>query len=205
MPLVAAGDQGNSKDVMLEATVDAAVHWLSNGLPLDCVKIVFHDPADEFRLQAAFGRAKSRVSGADKVNASPWQFDLFVSYSHQDKLEVDYLVKIIKEVQPYTRVFLDRMELQPGAAWQHHLFEVIDQSRKVMAVFSPQYLESKVCLEEYNIAHFRHRESPAGVLQPIYLHTAPLPTYMKLIQFIDAREGSWSQLAEAAKQLAAAL
>ncbi|MBC7821263.1 MAG: toll/interleukin-1 receptor domain-containing protein [Planctomycetaceae bacterium] len=169
------------------------------------MKIVFHDPADEPTLQAAFAQAKSKVSGADKVNASPWQFDLFVSYSHQDKLEVDYLVKIIKEVRPSARVFLDRMELQPGAVWQQHLFEVIDQSRKVMAVFSPQYLASKVCLDEYNIAHFRHRESPDGVLEPIYLHTAPLPTYMKLVQFIDAREGDWSQLAKAAKQLAATL
>jgi hypothetical protein len=40
-----------------------------------------------------------------------------------------------------------------------------------------------VCKEEFNIALFRHRESEGGVLLPIYLYTAELPTYMKLIQY----------------------
>ena len=40
MPLLAAGDQGESPIVMLEALAEASAHWLENGLALDCVSIV---------------------------------------------------------------------------------------------------------------------------------------------------------------------
>lgn len=99
------------------------------------------------------------------------------------------------------RIFVDRLELNPGAAWQQHIFEAIDQSRKILPVLSPAYLASKICKEEYNIAHFRQRESEKGVLQPLYLRSSELPTYMKLVQYVDAREGSSSKLQEGAKKL----
>lgn len=207
MPIVAAGDQGESESVMLEAIVEAAAHWLSIGLPLECIKIVTYDAARESSLRDVFVQMKSKlgaVSG-DSAAASPWRFDLFVSYSHQNTEEVKRLVSAIRDTRPSLRIFLDRLELHPGAAWQQHLFEAIDESRKVVAVFSPHYLASKVCLEEYNIAHFRHRDSPEGVLRPVYLHSASLPTYMKLVQFIDAREGESSRLSEAAAQLVTTL
>ena len=90
-----------------------------------------------------------------------------------------------------------------GAAWQQRLFEALDDCRKVIALLSPGYLSSKVCKEEYNIALFRHRESRDGVLLPVYLRTTELPTYMKLIQFEDAREGEPAQLTAVAGNLVA--
>ena len=87
------------------------------------------------------------------------------------------------------------MELQPGAAWQQRIFESLDASRAVICVFSPDYLTSKICIEEFNIALLRHRESLQGVLLPLYLYTAELPTYMKLVQYEDVREGDQTKLA----------
>jgi len=205
MPLVAAGDQHNPKEVMLEAILDAAVNWVSIGLPVDRIKIVFADPADAPSLKDIFARAKSKLPGPAVPVANPWRFDLFISYSHEDKGEVDLLVKTIRERRPTSRIFLDRMELKLGAAWQQHLFEAIEASRKVVTVFSPPYLGSKVCLEEYNIGHFRHRDSQEGVLRPVYLRSASLPTYMKLIQFVDAREGDPAKLSKAAEEIASDL
>jgi hypothetical protein len=202
MPLLASGDQGESAQVMLEALTDASVHWLSAGLPLDRIKIVIHDSADSQSLREAFVRVKRRHADLPPGTQRPsFRFDLFVSYSHKNKTQVDDLVTELQGRRASLRVFLDRMELRPGAAWQQHIFDSLDQSRKVICVFSPDYLASKVCKEEFNIALFRHREAADGVLLPLYLYTAELPTYMKLVQYEDVREGDRVKIAQSAERL----
>ena len=49
------------------------------------------------------------------------------------------------------------------------------------------------------MALLRHREAGGGVLLPVYLRTAAMPSYMKLIQWEDAREGDSVLIALAAK------
>lgn len=46
IPLVATGDQGEDRNDMLRALVDAAVHWLNTGMPLDRINIVLHSGAE---------------------------------------------------------------------------------------------------------------------------------------------------------------
>jgi hypothetical protein len=202
MPLVASGDQGESAEVMLEALTDASVHWLSVGLPLDRIKIVLRDSADSQSLRATFARIKQRYSESPVgPQLHPFRFDVFVSYSHKNKDLVDELVRVLQTARPSLRVFLDRLELQTGAAWQQHMFDALDESRKVICAFSPDYLASKVCKEEFNIALLRHRESTDGVLLPVYVYSAGLPTYMKLIQYEDVREGDRAKIFQSAKSL----
>jgi hypothetical protein len=202
MPLVATGHQGEPAEVVLEALTDASVHWLSTGLPLDRIKIVLLASADSRPLREAFGRVKRRhLAAAPDPRQRPSRFDVFISYSHKNKEAVDYLVGQLLARRPALRVFVDRLELRPGSSWQQHIFDSLDESRKVICVFSPDYLASKVCKEEFNIALFRHREAQDGVLIPVYLHTAELPTYMKLVQYEDVREGDRTKLSQAAERL----
>jgi hypothetical protein len=104
-------------------------------------------------------------------------------------------------VKPDIRLFFDQRELNAGAAWQYELYEALDDCRKVVTLYSPTYLSSKVCREEYNIALFRHREAHDGVLIPVYLYSTDLPTYMNLVQFIDCREGSKDKLRAACQEI----
>jgi hypothetical protein len=202
MPLLASGNQGESPEVMLEALTDASIHWLSIGLPLDRIKIVIHESADSRSLRETFARVKQRYADSCPAPVRPvFRFDLFVSYSHKNKAEIDDLVNELRGRQPGLRVFVDQLELSPGAAWQQHIFDSLDQSRKVICAFSPDYLASKVCKEEFNIAWYRHRDAADGVLLPIYLYTAELPTYTKLFQYEDAREGDRRRIAQAAERL----
>ena len=100
------------------------------------------------------------------------------------------------------RIFMD--EKSPSIlapAWQREIYEAIDDCRKVATFFSPTYLNSKVCLEEFNIALYRHRKSEEPILRPIYLYSANLPTYMRLIQFYDCRESNRDKLQQAATYL----
>jgi hypothetical protein len=75
----------------------------------------------------------------------------------------------------------------------------------MICVFSPDYVASKVCKEEFNIALFRHRESADGVLLPVYLYSADLPTYFKLVQYADVREADPAKIVRTAKELATEL
>jgi hypothetical protein len=206
MPLVASGDQGEPPAVMLEALVDAAVHWLGAGLALDRIKIVVRRSAHVHSLREEFSRIKRRLSDPKPAQKeSPFRFDVFVSYSHNNKEPVDILVDAVRAERPSLRFFLDRLDLRPGSPWQQHIFDALDASRKMICVFSPDYVASKVCKEEFNIALFRHRESAEGVLLPVYLYSADLPTYFKLVQYADVREADPAKIVRTAKELAAEL
>ncbi len=199
MPLVATGDQGEDRNEMLWALVDAAVHWLNTGMPLDCINIVLHSTANVASLKQTFATVKASL----ELPAShpDYKFDAFVSYSWDNKAAVDQLVDCFLSSRPNLRLFVDRLELRPGAAWQQHIFESLDDARKVICMYSPSYLKSRICQEEFNMALFRHRESDNGVLLPVFLQTAQLPTYMRMTQYVDAREGDDAKITETASFL----
>lgn len=202
MPLLASGHQGESAEVMLEALAEASVQWLSAGLPLKHIKIVAADSSDVPRLSETFARVKKRhADEAAESDGEQFQFDVFLSYAHKDRQTVDVLVRELMGRRPGLRIFMDRMELQTGAAWQQDIFESLDQSRRIICALSPNYLASKVCKEEFNIAFLRHREAAEGVLLPVYLRSTELPTYMKLIQYEDARDTSPASVARTARSL----
>lgn len=203
MPILASGNQGNPGTVMLAALLEASVHWLGIGLPLDCIKIVAYGVRELDELSRTFAEAKAATMSAWATPPEGrWKYDAFISYSHQDRDDVDCFVTDLLRARPGTRLFVDRLELRPGSSWQQELFEVIDECQKVIPVLTPEYIGSKVCKEEFNIAFYRHRESEEGVLLPVYLRSATLPTYMKLAQWIDCREAERAKIGQAAGEVA---
>jgi len=201
LPLVASGDQNISMADMLEPLFDAAVHWLALGLSVKKIKIVQHSELKAAELKGAFSILKKQYSRAVIQWSDSFNYDVFISYSHDNAAAVDFLLDEMKRINPNLKIFLDRKDLNTGVAWQQEIFEALDDCRKVVAFYSPAYLSSKICREEFNIAMFRHRESKAGVLSPIYLHTADLPTWMKVTQYIDCREADKVQLILAGKEI----
>jgi ADP-ribose pyrophosphatase YjhB (NUDIX family) len=200
MPMLAGGVQGVSAVDMLIPLFEAATNWLEHGLPIERLKIVGYSERSAAEIAGAFGVLKRQYERTQAARQSAYAYDLFVSYCWHDKEEVDLMVAELKRLRPGLRVFLDRLELRPGCAWQHEIFTALDQSRKVVTVYSPAYLASKVCREEYNMALFRHREEGA-VMLPVYLETVNLPTYMKLIQYMDCRERDRARLEQACKDI----
>lgn len=204
MPVVAAGDQGYSITEMLEPLLDAAIHWLEIGLPLTRIKIVTNHPDSLNEALSVFSAKKdSYAPSADPTRqAGVHDFDVFISYSRKNSSESEQLEKSLRELKPNLRIFVDRQALNIGSAWQPEIFETLDRCKKVLALLSPDYLASKVCKEEFNIAWIRARETEQDIIFPIYLYTASLPTYMKYHNFFDCREGDTTKFDEAARLLA---
>ena len=68
----------------------------------------------------------------------------------------------------------DRKTLDTGSSWQYEIFESLDDCRRMLVVFLPSYLASKVCKEEFNIAWARNRNETENVLFAVYLYSANL-------------------------------
>lgn len=215
MPILASGSQKYDLRVMMSALLHAAVHWLEHGLPLDVIKIVAFTEGEAALVQPVFAEhaAKTGTNGINdserepgdhgRITGSP-RYDCFVSYAREDEAEVQTLVRTLKEVKPEAHIFLDKLEIKPGQSWQAELDEALESCRKVIAVYSPAYLQSKVCIEEFNMARLRHRESDTGVLVPIYLRTVPqLPLYMRSLNYVDCREGDTELLDSACRGVVA--
>jgi len=204
MPLVATGKQLIPKEQMLAPLMEAAYNWLAMGLPMKTIKIVEHGEDKALELKAAFTALKQKYLTVGVPPEEPkksFKYDYFISYSHQNADEVMHLYEELLAHKPDLKIFLDRKNLNTGSAWQSELYEALDECRQVLVLYSPPYLVSKVCKEEFNIALLRHREADGNVLVPIYLYSAQLPTYMQLIQFIDCREGNTDRIKAACQQL----
>ena len=73
--------------------------------------------------------------------------------------------------------------------------EAIDASGRVLSLLSPDYVKSKICIEELNIALHRRRDTGDEIVSAVYVHSADLPTYMRaLINYEDCREGDAGKL-----------
>ena len=181
--------------------VEAAAHWMSSGLPIETFKIVCLPNQDVEELTQLFAELKSKYASIASERQTQFSYDCFISYSHQDTREVELFIDLLLAQNRDLRIFIDKKDLNPGSAWQREIYEAIDDCSKVATFYSPTYLNSKVCLEEFNIALCRHRESEESILKPIYLYSANLPTYMRLIQYFDCRESNRDKLKQAAVSL----
>lgn len=222
LPVVAAGDQGYAIPTMLAPLLEAAVHWITHGLPIERLSIVLYDAADVAAARETFERFKAQLTTpvpqdlsrrlspeADAATPEPAtvapDYDVFISYSHKNTAASEALEAALRRLQPDLRIFVDRKDLDIGCAWQPEIFETLDRCRKVVALLSPDYLASKVCKEEFNIAWIRAREADQDIIFPLYLFSAALPTYMKYRNFIDCREGDADKIEAASKVLLKAL
>jgi len=204
MPIVATGDQEYSIQQILNLLLDSSIHWIENGLPIDIIKIVAYSESQAKEALKFFTKKKidykKQFSNTELVKEK-CEYDVFISYSRKDSEFIDRFIEYLIQEKPEIEIFLDRKNINIGTSWQPEIFESLDKCSKVVSVFSPFYLESKVCKEEFNISWVRGRNSDEEILFPVLLFSTKLPTYMQYKGYIDCREGDEKKIAEAAKIL----
>ena len=208
MPLVASGDARWPRDEMFKPLIEAAIHWLELGLRLDVIKVVERSRDKAEALRQTLTRLKLEYEGRGLLPGAGRlpdvaAYDVFLSYSHNDQAAADFLAGELRADESRPRVFHDMLSIDPGASWQQDIWEALEVCRKVVALYSPTYLTSKVCQEEYAIARLRHRNE-GGVLVPLYLTTAAkLPAYIEILNYIDCRERDQDRLRAATLKILA--
>jgi hypothetical protein len=198
MPIVAAGDQGYEISEMLPPLLDAATHWMAVGLPLENLKIVAYSDQAASEAQPMFAEQKLQFAGTQS-DTQKYDYDVFVSYAHEDTVAAGKITRQLR--QGRLRTFVDTHSIDKGAAWQQKIFSALDSCVRMVAVYSPSYIKSKVCQEEFNIAWARARKLSENVIFPIYWASAQLPTYMDMLNYEDCREESDQKLDVACRRL----
>ena len=200
MPLVSTGSVGEDAIEMMNSLFDAAVGWLEKGLPLKTLKIFVFTEPKATEIKGAFSILKLRYKREDIRRSHKPTYDLFVSYSHKDSEEVKKFMDIF-EHKISIKVFQDIEALKPGDAWHEKLYRSLDDARKVLVLFSKDYLASEHCLEEFNMANLLNSRKEVPVLFPVFLKDADLKS-MSEIHYFDCREGDPIKIGAACEKLA---
>jgi TIR domain len=193
MPLVASGDQRWRREEMFAPLINAAIHWLELGLPIDTIKIVERERDKAELLARELSDLKEKLYGPQLTRTDGFVYEVFLSYARQDRPAAEFLGSQLRKQAGAPRVFEDTLSIDAGSAWQQEIWNALEACRRVVVLYSPAYLNSKVCQEEYQIARLRDREE-GGVLAPIYLVSATLPAHMRVFNYIDCREANFERL-----------
>ncbi|HEX6287975.1 MAG TPA: toll/interleukin-1 receptor domain-containing protein [Herpetosiphonaceae bacterium] len=195
MPLMTTSNRDEPVNQVVTALLDAATQWMRLGLPVRRLKLFEQSAPKAAALKQAFARLKAQYQTEPLPPRSIQQDNVFISYSKQDSSDKAYLIAAeLRQERPDMNIFLDRQALNPATAWQQQIYDTIDRSHTMIALYSPAYLRSKACQEEFNVAFYRHRTVGEPRLVPICLYSAQLPDYMKLLPSADCREGDDQRL-----------
>lgn len=174
MPLLCAGDQHADPLRMLREILMATAASFEAGLPVKDVRIVvLPDRADTYS-----GTFKEIVHQYDPFSSAidpPTEYDLFLSYCHQDKpLVVKVHTHLDETFGKRIRIFRDEAGgLNPGDVVPDKLKRAIRASRCMTAFYSQSYVGSAACKMEFSLADLRRERKPnAFELRPILIGDA---------------------------------
>jgi hypothetical protein len=212
MPVVGTGNQGYPVDQMMKSILHAAVFWFRHGLNLRVLKIVVHSESSAEIAKKVFTESRQADESHHARSATPHlapapaakptaQYDVFLSYSHEDTPIAESVLKLIQLQAPGARVFFDRTALGPGSSWILEIAGSLDSSRWVVPLYTPNYWTSKYCQLEFSSAFLRQTDTGRSILFPLYYRKAEVPSMFMTVQFVECREADGSKLADACRQL----
>jgi hypothetical protein len=186
---------------MTEALFTAAVRWLENGLPLKRLKIVEKSPTKAAEIKGAFAILKKHYQRATHRKFNHLNYDVFLSYSHANANEAGFLAAELKRLKPEIKIFLERRDLDPEVAWQAKLYRNLAGARKIVAMYSSNYIASKACQEEYNFARLLDCQTAENTIFPILLYPTQLMPHMSKWPYVDCTEADQEKMKAACLKL----
>jgi anti-anti-sigma factor len=119
-------------------------------------------------------------------------FDAFLSYASKDRALVEDLARRL--AQDRLDVFLDSWFIQPGHHIPKVLLAALRKSRKVVALMTPNYFQSKWTEFELNWNFVETHLGEAGadtLLIPVMLRSCEIPKETKALRRIDLVGADW--------------
>jgi hypothetical protein len=203
MPLIGAGDQGYSPALMMTSILKSAVGWFRRGLALKKLRIVVKSRDAAEAAAVAFAKAKRDDDEAGILLAGI--YDVFISYCRENRSTAREAHDRLLTAKPGLRVFCDERSVQTGSSWLIEIAEALDNSRRVMALYTPEYWASGYCKDEFVAAYTRQKETATPVLYPLYIRSAKIPYLFRTVQHEDCREADSAKMASACDSLCQSL
>ena len=115
------------------------------------------------------------------------KYDVFLSYSSKDRSWVE--TELLKFIQSKGfRVCFDERDFLLGCNLVETIARAVSESRKVIAVVSPNYLESRWCAKfEFVLTYTKilNKEAPYNSLLLIKYKDCQMPEHMKCLKYLD--------------------
>lgn len=199
MPILGTGDQDHAISDMLPAILRAACEWMAQGMPVADLRIVVRpdDPRRLMEAQKVFTITKKEIADRHPPPQAEPRHDLFISYAHRDAHLANAVIDGLRSRAPTLRIWQDVSKLAHDPAWMLTCFEAIDESRAMLALLTENYVASRNCLLEFTAGWTRTLQTGGLYLKPLYLLSAPLPSFVQMPTWIDCREFDESRLAAA--------
>lgn len=115
------------------------------------------------------------------------KYDVFLSYSSKDRFWVQTLLLKFIESKGF-KVCFDERDFLLGCNLVETIAESVYESRKVIAVLSPDYLSSRWCAQyEFLLTYTRilNKEAPFNSLLPIKYRNCQIPNHMNVLRYLD--------------------
>ena len=126
---------------------------------------------------------------AEAVPAETYDYDVFISYAHQDAAWVEkHVVAAFRDAVlsggRKLSIFFDRASIRSGTGWQAKIALAIDGSRFIVPVYSEAYFQQPYCRFEIMRAHRKwvHAGEESRCLLPIMIGHPHLPPAIDDIQ-----------------------
>lgn len=114
------------------------------------------------------------------------KFHLFISHSNVDYEQVKILVnKLEKEYS--IRCMMAERDFVGGVPIEVNITARIEESMKILIVFTPNYLESGWCEYEQRIGFAASIKKRKNCIIPLMLEPCDIPNSLKDLTYIDAR------------------
>lgn len=127
----------------------------------------------------------ARTSGTGPVVAStqPPASDFFISYTKANRGWAEWIAWQV-EAAGFTTV-MQAWDFRPGHDWTHAMHDAMANSRRTVAVLSPDYLASVHGEAEWRAAYASDPTGEGGVLLPIRVAECEPPGLLKTRVFVD--------------------
>jgi hypothetical protein len=120
--------------------------------------------------------------------SNTFDYDVFLSYSSQDKQIVHALAKRLK--QEGLRVWLDAWAIQPGDPISLAIQHGLEQSRTLLMCMSPAYFDSEWTTLEHHTLLFRDPTNEKRRFIPLLIEDCTMPDIIAQFAYIDWRARS---------------
>jgi len=121
---------------------------------------------------------------AISIRQAGYRYDVFVSYSHENKGWIDSWL-LPKLEAAGVRVCIDFRDFDFGATIVSEMERAVLQSRKILLVLTPEYLASEWAEFESTLAHMLDPAARKRRMLPLLLSVCDLPPRIRQLNYTD--------------------
>ncbi len=119
------------------------------------------------------------------ADSCEYEYDAFISFAEEDKLEAEETIKTPLEVLGYN-ICWHHNAFIPGLSINENMETFIFQSKYLIALISKSFFTSKFCKNELDIARRKVQKTGKNCLIPIMMEKwEAIPTELLKITYID--------------------